>query len=121
VFRNLIGNAIKYTPAAGSITVTLQKNPESLRVKVEDTGIGIPHDDLPLIFNRFYRVRNDQTIQIEGNGLGLSIVKTITEQHGGQVNAQSEDGHGACFSVTLPVLTSPQLVAAEKLHTRPVF
>jgi signal transduction histidine kinase len=121
VFRNLIGNAIKYTPQNGSITVTLQKNSESLRVKVEDTGIGIPKEDLPLIFNRFYRVRSDQTSDIEGNGLGLSIVKTITEQHGGQVGVESESGHGSCFSVTLPVQAAPHFSVDEKFQTRPVY
>lgn len=121
VFRNLIGNAIKYTPQGGSISVTLQRNPDSLRIKVEDTGIGIPKEDLALIFNRFYRVRNDQTSEIEGNGLGLSIVKTITEQHGGRVSAESEVGHGSCFSVTLPVIQSPQFAATERVQTRPVY
>jgi len=104
LFRNLVGNAIKYSPQNGRITVTVKAGKENVQVDVQDTGYGIPATDLPFIFDRFYRVRNGNTSQIEGNGLGLAIVKSIVEQHGGQIQVQSEPRIGSCFTVTLPVL-----------------
>ena len=110
--RNLVGNAIKYTPEHGSIKIALgQKDGRSL-IKVRDTGYGIPAASLPFIFNRFYRVRNNGHSEIEGNGLGLAIVKSIIEQHDGEVNVESEPGVGSCFTVSLPSLVTvdtPQL------------
>lgn len=101
VFRNLIGNAIKYTPADGSIQVSAKKEAEKVRIKIADTGYGIPAADLPHIFDRFYRVRDNGHDEVEGNGLGLAIVKTIVEQHGGQITVESKKGKGSCFSVNL--------------------
>ena len=103
VFRNLVGNAIKYTPEGGAVTLTAETEGEFARVVVQDTGLGIPADDLPFIFDKFYRVSSDATQEIEGNGLGLAIVKAIVEQHGGQVSAESKVGEGSVFSVRLPL------------------
>ncbi len=104
--RNLVGNAVKYTPENGSITIGLgQKDGRSL-IKVRDTGYGIPAASLPFIFNRFYRVRNNGHSEIEGNGLGLAIVKSIIEQHDGEVTVESEPGQGSCFTVSLPSLVT---------------
>ena len=104
LFRNLIGNAIKYTPRGGTITITTKTTEEQTLIEVKDNGYGIPASDLPFIFNRFYRVRNGKNNEEEGNGLGLAIVKSIVEHHGGQINVESEPQKGTSFSITLPVL-----------------
>ncbi len=104
VLHNLVGNAIKYTPNEGSITLSLEEENNMVTIKVQDTGYGIPPSDLPHIFERFYRVRNNGHDDIEGNGLGLAIVRSIVEEHGGQVRVESEPGRGTCFTVTLPII-----------------
>ena len=104
LFRNLIGNAIKYTPKGGAVTVTVKTTGAQILIDIQDNGYGIPASDLPFIFNRFYRVRNDKASEIEGNGLGLAIVKSIVEQHSGQVSVESELNKGSCFCVSLPLL-----------------
>lgn len=103
VLRNLIGNAIKYTPNGGAITLSIEHKANMALIKVRDTGYGIPSSDLPYIFDRFYRVRNNGHDDIEGNGLGLAIVKSIAEQHGGDVTVESDTGKGTCFTFTLPL------------------
>jgi two-component system NtrC family sensor kinase len=103
VARNLLGNAIKYTPNGGQITVTSLVENSHACVWIKDTGLGIPEESLPHLFEKFYRVRDDQTQDIEGNGLGLAIVKSIVEQHGGKVQVESEYGKGSCFSFHLPL------------------
>ncbi|MBI5830369.1 MAG: HAMP domain-containing histidine kinase [Chloroflexi bacterium] len=102
VLRNLIGNAIKYTPVGGKIAITAEVGSDTVQVQIRDTGIGIPPPDLPHIFDKFYRVQSAQTKDIEGNGLGLAIVKSIVEQHGGKVKVESAIGKGSSFSFTLP-------------------
>jgi signal transduction histidine kinase/PleD family two-component response regulator len=104
LFRNLIGNGLKYSPQGGKISVTTQVENKTVKIDVQDAGYGIPAADLPFIFDRFYRVRSGNTSKIEGNGLGLAIVKSVVEQHGGQVNVQSKVNSGTCFSVSLPLL-----------------
>ncbi len=104
--RNLIGNAVKYTPQGGAIKVRCAEGANSAVIQVEDNGYGIPAADLPFIFNRFYRVRSGKASEVEGNGLGLAIVKSIVEQHGGQINVTSEVGKGTQFSVFLPLPAS---------------
>jgi signal transduction histidine kinase len=106
LFRNLVGNAIKYSPQGGRITVVAKAEKETTEVGVQDTGYGIPAADLPFIFDRFYRVRNGKNSEMEGNGLGLAIVKSIVEQHGGQINVQSEVDKGTCFNVSFPLLAN---------------
>ena len=101
--RNLIGNAIKYTPQGGAITLSLQLEADKAYIKIKDTGYGIPADDLPHLFRRFYRVRNNGHDEIEGNGLGLAIVKSAVQQYGGDITVESEPGKGSCFTVTLPL------------------
>lgn len=103
-FRNLIGNAIKYTPEGGAITLSLFHDSDLVYFAVKDSGFGIPAVDLPYVFDRFYRVRNNGHDDIQGNGLGLAIVKTIAEQHNGDVNVESEVGKGSCFTFTIPFL-----------------
>lgn len=104
VLRNLIGNAIKYTPAGGRIALSVEARAGEVCVWVRDTGLGIPTADLPFVFEKFYRVHRHDRAAIEGNGLGLAIVKTIVEQHGGRVSVESEVGQGSCFCFCLPAL-----------------
>jgi signal transduction histidine kinase len=103
VARNLLGNAIKYTPNGGRITISSQVENLQAWVRFEDTGFGIPEESMPHLFEKFYRVRDDQTQDIEGNGLGLAIVKSIVEQHDGKVQVESVYGKGSCFSIQLPL------------------
>jgi signal transduction histidine kinase len=113
--RNLVGNAIKYTPIGGTLTISLETGGDSVVVRVKDTGYGIPAEDLPFIFDRFYRVRNNDVKDIEGNGLGLAIVKSVIEGHGGQIRAESKPGEGSCFTFSLPLVQpdSPPIVSHD--------
>jgi signal transduction histidine kinase len=108
VFRNLIDNAIKYSPQGGRIMLGAKVEKGNIQVDVQDIGFGIPAADLPFIFDRFYRARRGDREEIEGNGLGLAIVKSIVENHGGQVSVESELGKGTCFSVTLPLVSTAE-------------
>ena len=101
VFWNLIGNAIKFTPAGGKIAVSSKLDDGHVCVSIRDTGIGIPRDELPLLFTRFRRLKG--SAKIEGTGLGLFIVKTIVEAHKGTLLAESVDGQGSTFTVRVPI------------------
>jgi signal transduction histidine kinase len=101
----LVDNAIKYTPAGGSIWVRLRQENGQAHLEVQDTGIGIPPEAHAKIFERFYRVEQSGTEQIGGTGLGLSLLKTIIEGHRGQVHLESALNKGTTFFVTLPALT----------------
>jgi len=103
VFRNLVGNAIKYTPDGGTVTLSSRNEAGMVSIFIRDTGYGIPASDLPHLFERFYRVRNNGHDEIEGNGLGLAIVRSSARQHGGDVTVESEPGKGSCFTVALPL------------------
>ena len=105
VLNNLIGNAIKFTPQGGSITVGLESSKEDgvIKVSVADTGIGIAKEDLPRVFDKFYQTQERAPTDISGTGIGLAIVKEIVELHGGKVWAESEKGQGAKFIFTLPL------------------
>ncbi len=102
VVRNLLSNAIKYTPEGGAVRIQLRGTADVATLSVADTGLGIPSEDLPYIFDKFYRVQTQATQNIEGSGLGLAIVKAIVDQHGGQITAESVEGQGSLFTVTLP-------------------
>ena len=102
VFNNLIGNAIKYTPPEGHIKVKLEDRGATMRIIVQDNGLGIGPDDQPHVFDRFYRVRRPETESIEGTGLGLAIVKALVEAHQGRIRLESHLGEGSSFHVTLP-------------------
>jgi signal transduction histidine kinase/DNA-binding response OmpR family regulator len=106
VLDNLISNACKYTPPGGQIAVQLTQAGSEALIQVQDTGIGIQPEDQPHVFDRFYRVKNDQTRNIEGTGLGLTIVRSIAERHGGRVWLESEGvpGKGTTVGVVLAVL-----------------
>jgi signal transduction histidine kinase len=102
VLSNLIGNAIKYTPAGGRITVTASCSHDEMQVSVQDTGIGIPMADQPHIFDKFYRVQRPEMAGIKGTGLGLAITRSIVEKLSGRIWVQSELNVGSTFSFALP-------------------
>jgi signal transduction histidine kinase len=99
VIDNLLGNAIKFTPAHGSVSVSLERRGGAVRLSVSDTGIGIPQHEQARVFERFYRA---QGAREEGTGLGLAIVKALVEAHGGTISLESEPGVGSTFVVELP-------------------
>jgi signal transduction histidine kinase len=101
VLRNLLGNAIKYTPEGGSVLVEISQEQPRVRIAVVDTGIGIPEEDLPHIFEEFFRAKNAHHSGIPGTGLGMSIVKQFVERMGGQVGVASVLGKGTTFTVWL--------------------
>ncbi|MDO8733755.1 MAG: HAMP domain-containing sensor histidine kinase [Elusimicrobiota bacterium] len=104
LFTNLLVNAIRYTPWGGKITVGCQPSTVNgfIQVSIEDTGIGIPQEDLPHIFEDFYRAKNAEQTEKDGTGLGLSIVKQIVNAHGGEIRVESQVGKGSKFFITLP-------------------
>lgn len=102
VVANLVGNAIKYTPDGGLISVRANNSNGQIVVSVQDTGIGIPLADQPYIFDKFYRVESEETASISGTGLGLAIVKSVIERHNGRVWVKSEPGVGSTFTFILP-------------------
>ena len=101
--ENLIGNAIKYTPEGGRVCVRVFTQENMLHFNVEDNGIGIPKEHLPRIFETFYRAKQAGSEGIEGRGLGLSLVKTIIERHGGEVWVESEQDSGSRFGFWIPM------------------
>ncbi|MDY7040902.1 MAG: ATP-binding protein, partial [Chloroflexota bacterium] len=104
VMNNLVGNAIKYTPAGGTIMVTLEKVAGELLLRVQDNGIGISPTDQPYIFDKFYRAKDKRSHDASGVGLGLAIAKSAVEKHGGRIWVESELGHGTVFHVALPTV-----------------
>lgn len=102
VLDNLLNNAIKYSPDGGQITVSMKTSDNRLMLSITDQGLGIPKKDLPLIFDRFYRVDKARSRAQGGTGLGLSIAKEIIKQHKGFIWAKSQEGQGSTFNVVLP-------------------
>jgi signal transduction histidine kinase len=99
VLVNLIANALRYTPRGGEICVRFKMNrPDEARIAIEDTGAGIQPEDLPHVFDRFYKTRDSQ-----GLGLGLAIAKNLVQAHGGSIQAQSQPGQGTTICITLPI------------------
>jgi signal transduction histidine kinase len=97
---NLLDNAIKYTPSGGRVIVSVRGNAETAILAVSDTGIGIAEQDLPRIFERFYR--GDRSRSRAGSGLGLSLARAIATAHGGSITVSSSPGKGSTFTVDLP-------------------
>lgn len=113
---NLISNAIKYTPSGGQIEVTLNCNEEHAFIAVKDTGLGIPVENLPYVFDQFYRVPDKRTRHIPGTGLGLSLVRTIVQAHGGYVEAESEVDVGSIFTIYLPLtIKQPERIEQPRI------
>ncbi len=106
VLRNLVENAVKYSPSGGPINITAEVQTESVQVSVEDQGIGIDPEHLDRVFQRFYQVDSASTRKVGGSGLGLSICKAIIEAQDGQIWASSQQGEGSTFHFTLPLALS---------------
>ncbi|MCL6547473.1 MAG: HAMP domain-containing protein [Alicyclobacillus sp.] len=106
VFVNLVGNAMRYTPAGGEVTVTVRQRGDEVQVSVADTGPGIAPEHLPHLFDRFYRVEEARSRGNGGMGLGLAIAKEFVEAHKGRIEVESRVGMGTVFTVTLPGLNS---------------
>jgi signal transduction histidine kinase len=113
VLENLIGNAIKFTPQGGTITIAATRVPGAVQFSVEDTGAGIPEHSLPYVFERFWQAEGASR---RGAGLGLPICKCIIEAHGGRIWAESTLGSGANFFFTIPTAESTGQAGAKKLH-----
>ncbi|WP_394141613.1 ATP-binding protein [Cytobacillus oceanisediminis] len=99
---NLIENAIRYTEK-GTINIKLTSDPDRVKLTVEDTGIGIPNEDVPYLFERFYRVEKSRSREFGGSGLGLAIVKQLVELQNGTISVKSDVGKGTCFELTFPI------------------
>ncbi|GAB4540141.1 MAG: hypothetical protein Kow0063_29640 [Anaerolineae bacterium] len=122
ILVNLLNNAVKYTPDTGTVTIRAQPDhaSEVVEISVSDTGIGIPENLLPIIFDRFSRIERPEIQHTVGTGLGLSIVKGLVEAHGGEISVESEEGQGTCFTFTLPVASaqsSDGTVSSQELAT----
>jgi two-component system sensor histidine kinase ResE len=102
VLTNLIDNAIRHTSSDGDVTLRVEPADDGVRIDVEDTGSGIPEEDLPFVFERFYKADKARTRGRAGTGLGLAIVKNIVDAHKGKISAHSKVGEGTTFSVFLP-------------------
>ncbi len=120
LMTNLIGNAIKFTPREGAVSVRVEERADDVLIEVRDTGAGIPADELPHIFERFYRGTNTGEARASGSGLGLAIVRSIVEMHDGQIEIASEVGTGTQVRITLPRhpadAREPTAEASEKVN-----
>ncbi len=103
--QNLVDNAIKYTPKGGKVEIRVKdEKKEEISISIKDNGVGIPKKDLPKLFSKFFRASNVMLMQTDGTGLGLFIVKSIIEKHGGKIEVNSEEGKGTEFTLTLPTV-----------------
>jgi signal transduction histidine kinase len=112
LLTNLVGNALKFTPRGGGVSVHLTDEPDGVTIEVRDTGPGIPPDELPRIFDRFYRGTNTGEARASGSGLGLAIVRSIVDMHDGEIDVVSAVGEGTVFRIRLPREAAAQPVAA---------
>ncbi|MHC4762172.1 MAG: sensor histidine kinase [Planctomycetota bacterium] len=119
MITNLLLNAIKYTPANGTVEINAKEDGDYVLMEVADTGIGIPPEELPKVFDEFYRATNAKKIEKDGTGLGLSIVKQIIERHSGKIWVDSKEGIGTKFSFTLPK-TVDRIMALDRINCREV-
>jgi len=99
---NVVSNAIHYTPEGGSVVISTREQDNCVIVEISDTGIGISKDDLPFVFDEFFRVKSSQTQHVTGSGLGLPITKRIIDAHNGRIQVNSELGKGTTFTILLP-------------------
>ncbi|HEY2164409.1 MAG TPA: HAMP domain-containing sensor histidine kinase [Gemmatimonadaceae bacterium] len=111
VVGNLLSNAFKFTPHGGTVSLTLEPDEGSLIMRVKDTGAGIPPEQLPRIFEKFYQADNQRAARAAGSGLGLAIAKEIVEAHGGWISCESTVGVGTTFTIRLPVRAARRSVA----------
>lgn len=113
VLQNLVDNAIKYT-VEGSVVVALTGDASVVQVQISDTGVGIPEEDIPHLFQKFYRVDNSLTRSVGGTGLGLFISKKVVELYNGRIWAESQEGKGSTFFINLPRLTPEQAMQLQQ-------
>ncbi len=104
--QNLLSNAVKYTPSGGKVTLEATQHDGHLRISISDTGLGIPSEAIPNLFEKFYRVPLPEHQAQSGTGLGLAIAKTVVEQHGGKIEVTSALGKGSTFTIVLPLDSS---------------
>jgi signal transduction histidine kinase len=104
---NMLFNAVKYTPAGGRVGMEVKPDGAFVQVKITDTGIGIPQDALPHLFQEFYRADNARAVERDGTGLGLAFAKQVVERHGGQIWVENNPGGGSTFTFTLPGNLTP--------------
>ena len=105
IVHNVVGNAIKFTPAGGRVDITAVRDDRLVKVRITDTGIGIPNESLAHIFDRFYQVDGSATRRHQGLGLGLAMVRELVTRHNGEVVASSQQGNGTTFTITFPHVT----------------
>jgi two-component system, OmpR family, sensor histidine kinase BaeS len=104
---NLVSNALRHTPPGGTVTLAARDEGDQVVLRVADTGRGITADDLPYVFDRFWRAEKSRSRRTGGSGLGLAIVRQLLAAHGGTAEAASEPGAGAVFTLRLPGITAP--------------
>jgi len=102
VLMNLLENAVRYSKESGTVTISVREQDHLVSVAVSDTGPGIKREDIPRVFDKFFRSKTARKITNKGTGLGLTIAKNIVEAHGGKIWVQSREGHGSTFTFTLP-------------------
>lgn len=117
VLGNLLSNAFKFTPRGGEVTLGVESENSTVRISVRDTGAGIPADQLPHIFEKFYQADNQASAALKGTGLGLAIAKQIVEAHQGTISVDSTEGAGTTFMLTLPVVAAVSRVSGRHRAT----
>jgi signal transduction histidine kinase len=115
VLGNLLSNAFKFTPRGGSVSLSFEAEDSEVRIAVQDTGAGIPKDQLPRIFDKFYQADNQRSAGAAGTGLGLAIAKQIVDAHGGTITCDSTEGVGTTFTITLPTRVARRTSAHRPL------
>jgi len=113
---NVLGNAIKYTPEGGAITFKAEEDEDHIRIDISDTGYGISEEEIPRIFDKFFRSADEKIKAQTGNGLGLALSREITRLHGGDIAVSSEIGRGTHFTLTLPKEDSPRIKGYNRNH-----
>ncbi len=108
VLGNLITNAVNYSPGGGRVEVAVKKRGDNLEIRVSDSGVGIPPEELPKIWDKFYRVKHPETRQVMGTGLGLAITRGIVEAHQGHIDVESVPDRGTTFRILLPMMASDE-------------
>lgn len=106
VVLNILSNSLRHTPPGGTITIAVNYETQAFHLTINDTGSGIPQEDIPYIFDRFYRAEKDRNRTSGGTGLGLAIAKDFVEAHGGKIWAESTPGKGSTFHILLPNASS---------------
>jgi two-component system, OmpR family, phosphate regulon sensor histidine kinase PhoR len=113
VLFNLVDNAVRFTPPGGEVRIEAHRHNGAVEVSVADTGVGIPAEALPRLFERFYRVDPSRSREDGGTGIGLAIARSVVEAHGGSITASSEPGEGSRFTFDLPVAPAESTIRRD--------